>query len=124
MPVKKNVLIIGGVGDIGEALARRLCRNGWRVVVTSRSLDRASALAREIGAVPAAVDIHDQGSIEAAVVAATEGDLLSGLAYCIGSIPLKPLASTTSEDMLETYRLNVVGAMLGVRAASAALRAA
>jgi nucleoside-diphosphate-sugar epimerase len=99
MAATENVLILGGVGSIGEALARRLSSKGFHVCVPCRSLDGTSALAREAGAMP-------------------------GLAYCIGRIPPQSLAGTTSELMLDADKLNVFGAMLAVRAAASSLRTA
>jgi NAD(P)-dependent dehydrogenase (short-subunit alcohol dehydrogenase family) len=117
-------LIFGGVGGVGEALARRLVNSGAQVVVTSRSLDRAQALAIEIGATAVAADATDAASLAAAVQTATALGDFGGLAYCVGNIPLQPLARVSADDMLATYRLNVVGAMLAVQAAAPALKAA
>ena len=61
-------------------------------------------------------------SVAAAVRAA--GERVSGLAYCVGSIVMKPLARATEADYLEAFRLNAVGAALAVAAAQDALRAA
>ncbi len=119
-----TVLIFGGVGGIGEALARRLRSQGQSVVLTARIAERAEALADEIGAAGIAVDVNDPPSIVRAVEAAASiNGALTGLAYCVGSIPLKPLAMTTAGDMQQAYHLNVVGAMLAVQAAAPALRA-
>ena len=118
---QSNYMILGGVGGIGESLARRLCAQGHRVVVTSRSLERATALANEIGALPAVVDVLDEASITAAVDLAAAGGLY-GLVYAVGTIGLKPLARTTASDMVQAYQINVVGAMLSIRAATTALQ--
>jgi NAD(P)-dependent dehydrogenase (short-subunit alcohol dehydrogenase family) len=44
-----RVLIVGGTGGIGRALAERYASLGSDVVITSRSADRAAAAAAEIG---------------------------------------------------------------------------
>jgi NAD(P)-dependent dehydrogenase (short-subunit alcohol dehydrogenase family) len=116
--------IFGGVGGIGEALARRLSLTGAPCVITSRSFDRAAEIAASIDGTPAAVDVLDEACIASAVVTAQARGSLAGLAYCIGSIPLQPLAKLTADDMVTAFRLNVVGAMLAVRAAAPALKAA
>jgi NAD(P)-dependent dehydrogenase (short-subunit alcohol dehydrogenase family) len=118
------VLIFGGVGGIGEALARRLRAHGQPVVVTSRNPDRVAALAAHIGATALVCDVLDEASIQAAVAAASLGGRLAGLVYAVGSIPLKPLARTTAADMLSAFQINVVGAMTAVRLATDALKAA
>jgi NAD(P)-dependent dehydrogenase (short-subunit alcohol dehydrogenase family) len=48
---------------------------------------------------------------------------LAGLAYCVGSIALKPLKRVTEADMLSAFRLNALGAMLAVQAAQDTLAA-
>ena len=116
-------LIFGGVGGIGEALARRLALTGGRCVVTSRSFDRAAELAADIDGTPAAVDVLDEASIAAAVATAQDRGPLAGLAYCVGSISLQPLSRVSADDMVATFRLNVVGAMLAMRAAAPHLKA-
>jgi|SRR5208337_4962471 len=118
------VLIFGGVGGIGEALARRLRQAGWPVVITSRSAERLRALATEIGAAPLVCDVLDEASIAEGCTKASPNGRLRGLVYAVGSVPLKPLARTAAEDMMTAYRLNVVGAMLAIRDAASALKAA
>jgi len=66
--------------------------------------------------------VLDAGGLAAAVRAA--GGRVSGLAYCVGSIVMKPLPRATEADYLEAFRLNAVGAALAVAAAQEALRAA
>jgi len=117
------VLIIGGVGGIGEALARRLRASGQTVAIAARAAERAHSLAQEIGAKAIGCDVLDEDSIMAACAAAHQGRL-AGVVYAVGSLALKPLARTTGEDMITAFRLNVVGAMLAVRASAAALKAA
>lgn len=118
------ILIFGGVGGIGEALARRLRGAGHLVAITSRRSERVQSLAAEIGATALTCDVLDEASIQAAACAASVGGRLGGLVYAVGSIPLKPLARTTSADMITAFQLNVVGAMTAVRLTSDALKAA
>ena len=40
-----------------------------------------------------------------------DGDGIAGIAYCVGSIDIKPLRATTDEDFIQAYRLNVLGAV-------------
>jgi NAD(P)-dependent dehydrogenase (short-subunit alcohol dehydrogenase family) len=47
--LKANVLIAGGTGGIGRALAERYASLGSDVIITSRSAERAAATAAEIG---------------------------------------------------------------------------
>lgn len=47
--LKANVLIVGGTGGIGRALAERYAKLGSDVIITSRDEGRAAATAAEIG---------------------------------------------------------------------------
>ena len=116
-----TVAIIGATGGIGAALARRVAARGARPFLIGRDGGRVAALGAELGAAHAVADALDTASLAAAVQAA--GPALSGLAYCVGSILLKPLKRTTEADMLDCFRLNVVGAMVAVQAAAPALAA-
>jgi NAD(P)-dependent dehydrogenase (short-subunit alcohol dehydrogenase family) len=86
-----------------------------------RSEVKLAVLAAEIGASYSVADVtHAAGLAEATEAA---GPVLSGFAYCVGSINLKPLAKLTEADFLADFRLNALGAALAVQAAVPALRA-
>lgn len=114
-------LIYGGSGGIGSALARRLRGRGHRVHLVARDRERLEALATEIGASYSVADVTDRASIEAA--AAEAGDMLAGLAYCVGSINLKPVARLTDGDFTRDFEINALGAVRAVQASLPALKA-
>ncbi|MEV0274103.1 NADPH-dependent F420 reductase [Hamadaea sp. NPDC050747] len=84
-----TVGILGGTGDQGRGLAYRLARAGQRIVIGSRSAERASAAAAEIAALagePADVTGADNAAVAAesdiVIVAVPwdgHGDLLASL---------------------------------------------
>lgn len=115
------ILVIGGTSGIGAALARRLVRDGRPIHVTGRATGRLTAIAAELGCPTTGVDVRDAAALDDAVVQAATGGL-AGLAYCVGSIPLKPLGQTTEADLLEAFRLNALGAAIAIRAAAPHLR--
>jgi len=118
---RKTFLIIGGVGGIGEALERSLSEKGHQVFITARG----ESLSKTREGFPKdhvlEVDVTDESSLRQAVqTAGAQG--LDGLAYCVGSIDLKPLARTTSADLVKSFHLNVVGAFVAVQEAVAMLQ--
>lgn len=62
----KRVLVTGGARGLGEAIVRRLARDGYRVRFTfAHSVDRAKALAQELGVECVPCDLGDPGAVEA-----------------------------------------------------------
>lgn len=112
------LLIFGATGGIGQALARALAASGRRIHLAARD---PAALGAELGVPVSTFDARDEASIAAAVADATTDAGLGGLAWCVGSIVLKPLARASADDFLDAFRLNVLGAALAVKAAQPAL---
>jgi len=114
-------VVIVGAGAIGSAIARRVAARGQAVHLVGRDAGRVAALAAELGGTYAVADALDDTALAAAVQQA--GSVIGGLAYCVGSILLRPLRRATTEDFVSAFRLNAVGAALAVAAAADALKA-
>ncbi len=59
----KNVVITGGAGGIGSALAKALVNKGANVVVSDLNLDAAQAVAEEIGGFAVQCDVSKEDSV-------------------------------------------------------------
>src|SRR6185437_9626825 len=73
----KLVLITGGGGGLGSAMARGFAREGARVIVVDVALDKARAVADDIGRSSGAgwahsVDVTDRGAVAALATALAE----------------------------------------------------
>lgn len=116
-----TVLIYGGSGGIGAAIARKLAAQGRSAHLVGRNIDRLKSIAAETGARFSVADIEDAASF--ARIAEEAGSELAGLVYAAGTINLKPLARLTSADFERDFRINAMGAALAVQSALPALKA-
>jgi len=108
----KRALVVGaaGVGNMGQAIARRFAAEGAKVAVAGRSMDVLEALATQIGGVALPCDFSDRASIFAMVDAADA--TLGGLDIAVNATGwglLKPFLETTDEDFDRMYALQLRG---------------
>ena len=67
--MSKSVFLAGASGAVGRRLAPLLVSEGWRVVGTTRSADKAAVL-RSLGVEPVVVDVFDASALAAAIATA------------------------------------------------------
>lgn len=121
-----TILITGGTGDIGRAIARRLAGSGDVPVIASRDLARAQQIAEGIdGAEAVVLDITDAASCERAVGTIVERHgRIDGLVCSAGTFAFKGAFELTADDVDEMLRVNVLGSLLPCQAAARAMIAA
>ncbi len=122
-------LVTGAARGIGQGIARRLARDGWRVVLADRDEAAAGAAAAELGAPARAVrmDVAAEGEVEAAVAGIRQAEgRLDGLVNNAGvSDPFcGPLESLELTDWNHWLATNLTGAFLATKHALPLLRAA
>lgn len=117
------ILVTGGARGLGAAQARRLIREGARVVLADVRTDEARALAAELGPSATAVplDVGQEAQWQDAVAAAELLGPLKGLVNNAGIF--KPLSmAQTDADLFNLHvRVNQLGTYLGMRAVAPAL---
>lgn len=110
----KTALVTGGGRGIGEAIARRLAREGARVVVTGRNQERIGAVARDIDGVALTADLSDRAAtdrlLEELGSAVGRVDILVNNAGVAVSAPLGKVDDAMWDRMMEinataTFRL-------------------
>lgn len=123
----KVALITGASSGIGEAVARRFAREGMKLMLAARRVDKLEALAQELGngALAVRCDVSDPADAKAAVARALEAhgrlDVLINNAGVndYGLFHNKPV-----EVFEKIIRINILGAIYVLRAAIEPMRAA
>lgn len=120
MGKQRVAVVTGGSAGIGAAAARALAKDGWRVVVAARRLDRCRAVAEGIGGVAAELDVTDQGSVDRLAAQLERVDLVVNNAG--GAKQLDYLRDANDADWEWMFATNVMGTMRVTRALYPQLR--
>ena len=105
--MSEKYLIFGATGSIGSSLAEQLKNSGNDVHLVARNESEVSSIAENLGCGFTVADVLEEGFIEKVKADIPE---IKGIAYCIGSIDLKPLRATRAKDFVSSYILNLVAA--------------
>jgi NAD(P)-dependent dehydrogenase (short-subunit alcohol dehydrogenase family) len=116
-----KILIYGGNGGIGAAIARQLRAKGHALHLVGRDKTSLEAVALELSAGFTCGDVSNTDLF--AQVMSEAGDSLSGLIYAVGTINIKMLSRLTEADFEQDFRINALGAALALKAAIPALKA-
>src|SRR5687768_1944884 len=105
-----TTVITGGSRGIGAATARRLVRDGHRVVISYRqAVDEARALEKELGVLAVQADTANEQDV--ARLFDEAGDDITGVVNNAGiTSPSGPLAELRTEDLRRVVDVNVTGA--------------
>ena len=102
-------LILGSTGSIGSSLAKKIVSDGGEVHLVGRDEKNLSALASELNSTFTTCDVLEDNYSEK--IMNDLGDTpINGLAYCVGSIDLKPLKLTKKSDFMQSFNLNLISA--------------
>lgn len=120
--IKDKVIVITGASSgLGEAAARRLARDGAKIVLGARRIERLQSLAKELSlgldaAVPTDVTQHEQVRhlVDHAVKKHGRIDVLINNA---GLMPHSPLERAKLEDWNRMIDVNIKGVLYGIAAA-------
>ena len=107
-------LIFGATGSIGSSLAQQLKDSNQEAHLISRNEDELKTLSEKLGFSFTVADVLEDGFIDQ-VKPDVSDDIIKGLAYCIGSIDLKPLKRVTESDMNKCMKLNLYSAIEAIQ---------
>ena len=101
--MSKNYLVVGGSSGIGLALTNQLTSENNKVIVLSRNQNQLQ--------INENIEFHSINVLDEAPSFPTIDHELNGLAFCPGSINLKPFKSLKEQDYLNDFNINVLGAV-------------
>ena len=106
--VMKKV-ILGATGSIGSSLAKKLIESGDQVHLVGRDETSVSSLANELNSSYSTCDVLE-GNFSDKILNDLGETPVNGLAFCVGSIDLKPLKLTKRSDFMQSFNLNLISA--------------
>jgi len=106
--MSEKYLIFGATGSVGSSLAEQLKNSGNDIHLVARNENEVKAIAEKLGCSYTVADVLEDGFIEK-----VKSDIndIKGIAYCVGSIDLKPLRMVTETDMNKCMKLNLYSAI-------------
>ena len=110
--MSEKYLIFGATGSVGSSLAEQLKNSGNDIHLIARNESEVKAIAEKLGCSYTVANVLDEGFIEKVKMDATE---IKGMAYCVGSIDLKPLRMVTAADMNKCMKLNLYLAIEAIK---------
>ena len=108
-------LILGATGAIGSSLAKKIVDQGDKVHLVARDQNSLSDLANQLNSSYTVADMLTENYAEK-ILKDLEQEDIDGLAFCVGSIDLKPLKLTKKSDFMQCFNLNLISATEIIRA--------
>ena len=110
--MSEKYVIFGATGSIGSSLAEQLKNSGNDIHLVGRNESELSSVSEKLGCSHTAADVLEDGFIEKVKSDISE---IKGLAYCVGSIDLKPLRMVNEQDFQKCMKLNLYSAVEAIK---------
>ena len=105
--MKKKYLIFGATGSIGSSLANQLYNEKRDCHLIGRNEEELEKLANKLSYSFSVCDVLKIDFTKKLLEELVDVEVL-GMAYCVGSIDIKPFKLTKSSDFVSSYVLNLV----------------
>ena len=106
--MSEKYLIFGATGSIGSSLAEQLVSSGNDVHLIGRNDSQLKIISEKLGCSSTVANVLEDGFIDKVKNDISE---IKGIAYCVGSIDLKPLRMVTEQDFNKCMKLNLYSAV-------------
>ena len=106
-------LIFGATGNIGSNLAEKLYNSDQDIHLIGRNKEEVKSLSEKFKCTYSVVDVLENNFIDKVK---SEIQEVKGIAYCVGSIDLKPLKMVKEDDFQKCMKLNLYSAVEIIKA--------
>tara|TARA_B100000470_G_C19713870_1_gene356730 strand:+ start:243 stop:959 length:717 start_codon:yes stop_codon:yes gene_type:complete len=107
-------LIFGATGSIGSSLAEQLANSKYEVHLIARNESELKTLSEKLGCSYSVADVLEENFLEQ-IKSEVSSFNIKGIAYCVGSIDLKPLKRVTESDLNRCMKLNLYSAIEAIK---------
>ena len=104
--MSKKILIFGATGSVGSSLAKLAKDSSMDAHLIGKNEDEISSLKDQTGFTCSIADVTDTNFLDI-IDKDLAGSEISGIAYCVGSIDLKPINLVSKKDYLKSFELNL-----------------
>ena len=110
--MSEKYIIFGATGSIGSSLAKKLKDSGQDIHLVARNEESAQQLASQLDCAYTVADVLENNFIEKVKSDIPEA---KGVAYCVGSIDLKPVRMVKEQDLNNCMKLNLYSAVEAIK---------
>ena len=110
---KNKIIIVGGSGSIGAALANELIKENYLIHLIGRDEGSLKEIANKISCEYSIADVLNIGELKS-TLEKIDGNIY-GIAYCVGTINLKPFKIAEEEEYIESFKINTLGAVTSIK---------
>jgi NAD(P)-dependent dehydrogenase (short-subunit alcohol dehydrogenase family) len=103
----KKFLIFGATGAIGSTLAHKLYEDKLDCHLIGRNEEELKNISNKLNYTYSVCDVLKLNFVQDLVKDLSETEII-GIAYCVGSIDIKPFRLTKANDFVSSYVLNLV----------------
>jgi len=104
----EKYLIVGATGSIGSNLAEQLYASGKEIHLVGRNENLTKSLSEKLNSSYSIADVLENGFVDKIK---SNIDDIKGIAYCVGSIDLKPIRMASESDFNKCMKLNLYSAV-------------
>ena len=106
--MSEKYLIVGATGSIGSSLAEQLYASGKEIHLVSRNEEETKSLSEKLNCSYTITDVLEEKFVDKIK---SDIEEVNGIAYCVGSIDLKPFRMVTENDFNKCMKLNLYSAV-------------